>query len=539
MRPRKLLVMWLDAYEPTIGDRMISEGRLPNLARLKSSSGRFLLDHGRQKYTGLYGDHFSSGMAPEISGRWSVVEFNPRTYRVIQRSALFDPLLGRVSSSAVVFDAPYFDLRKAPQVRGVVNWGAHDPGIAAMSLPHDLRDEITTRFGPYPASEYIYAFDWPSAAKTAAAGDALAAALDQRTRIARWLFCDRFPDWDLALVVVSELHSMIEWMWHGVDPSHPLYAHKSAAAARWGVERVYEALDRFLGTLIESIPDAAVIAFSMHGMGPNNSDVPTMLLLPELLYRLQFGQSLYQPRPAWRAADGVPLLDETDHWDWAIKCCFKAPQPTAAEKLGALLHKMPKWIARKIAPARNTATEDDGRLDLSLDWMAATSYQPYWHRMRAFALPGFLNGRIRINLSGRERVGVVSPRDYESVCDELEEVLRACRDPRTGAPVVESIERCCADNPQALNPSNADLNVNWQGAPLALTHKTLGLIGPAPFRRTGGHSGGYGVCYIRSDRNAAGDGGVRSSFDVAPTILEMLGQPVPNNISGRSLLASN
>jgi len=103
---------------------------------------------------------------------------------------------------------------------------------------------------------------------------------------------------------------------------------------------------------------------------------------------------------------------------------------------------------------------------------------------------------------------------------------------------VESVEKCCSDNPQALDMSNADLNVLWRGAPLALTHKNLGLIGPAPFRRTGGHTGGQGICYIKSPGTVDGDRGIRSSFDVAPTILQMLSQPIPSNVSGRSLLSS-
>ena len=181
----------------------------------------------------------------------------------------------------------------------------------------------------------------------------------------------------------------------------------------------------------------------------------------------------------------------------------------------------------------------DGRFDSHLDWMAATLYQPYWRTMRAFALPGFLNGRIRINLVGRERHGMVQPSEYHDVCDELEELLSECRDPQTGAPVVQSIERCCSNNPQSLDVSNADITVVWRGAPLALLHKDFGLIGPAPFRRTGGHTGANGICYVKSPGSIAGDYGRRSSFDVVPTILEMLGQPIPNNISGISLINSH
>ena len=45
----------------------------------------------------------------------------------------------------------------------------------------------------------------------------------------------------------------------------------------------------------------------------------------------------------------------------------------------------------------------------------------------------------------------------DAVCREFEELIKACRDPRTGAPVVESIEKCASANPQLLNESSADL----------------------------------------------------------------------------------
>jgi predicted AlkP superfamily phosphohydrolase/phosphomutase len=532
----KLLVIGLDGYEASIGDKLMSEGRMPHLSRLKSSSSRFLLDHGKQKYSGLSWEHFATGLAPEISGRWSAVEFNPATYQVVQRSTTLAPLLGRVSTKTVVFDAPYFELRKAPQISGLVNWGAHDPGVATLSHPRDLLTETIAKFGPYPAKEHIYAFTWPSAARTRAAGEALAAALDQRTQISRWLFCERFPDWQLALVVVSELHSVIEPMWHGWDPAHPLHEHESAAPSRRGIEQVYEALDRLVGTLVNSLPDVNVVAFSMHGMGANVADVPAMLLLPELLYRRQFGRSLYEPRPQWRNLDRLPLLDETDDWHYTIKCCFNAPPPTEYGWLRSMARRLSARGMPQKPPEMAADPGDNERLDLLLDWMPAALYQPYWSKMRAFALPAFYDGRIRINLRGREHRGVVRLRKYDKVCRELEELLRTCYDPRTGASAVATVERCTPDDPLVLSNSHADLAIVWQGAPVALMHKDFGLIGPAPFRRTGGHTGGLGVCYIRCPSEAVGDRGVQSSFDMAPTILHLLGQPIPANISGRSLL---
>jgi predicted AlkP superfamily phosphohydrolase/phosphomutase len=65
-----------------------------------------------------------------------------------------------------------------------------------------------------------------------------------------------------------------------------------------------------------------------------------------------------------------------------------------------------------------------------------------WSRTRAFAIPDPFVGLIRVNLEGREPAGVVAPgAEYEQTVAELEEDLRALRDPRTGDPVIERVAR--------------------------------------------------------------------------------------------------
>jgi arylsulfatase A-like enzyme len=44
------------------------------------------------------------------------------------------------------------------------------------------------------------------------------------------------------------------------------------------------------------------------------------------------------------------------------------------------------------------------------------------------------------------------------------------------------------------------------------------------------------MAYIRSPEIEAGDRGVRSSFDVVPTLVELLGESLPAGLSGKSLL---
>ncbi len=156
--------------------------------------------------------------------------------------------------------------------------------------------------------------------------------------------------------------------------------------------------------------------------------------------------------------------------------------------------------------------------------------------MPAFCLPSFFHGRIRINLIGRESKGVVSPEDYNQTCDLLEKLLFECRDPRTGLPIITGVNRAQIDDPMQLDDSDADLVVIWQGCPNAFEHPRHGVIGPVPFRRTGGHTGTHGTALISGSGMPAGRYGVRSSHDVLPTLAELLHTSVPGQVSGRSML---
>src|SRR5262249_14006768 len=110
-------------------------------------------------------------------------------------------------------------------------------------------------------------------------------------------------------------------------------------------------------------------------------------------------------------------------------------------------------------------------------WQPAAWYQPWWPQMRAFPLPSFYDGRRRLNLRGRERDGLVAFEDYDRVCDELEQLVRDCRDPRTGLPVVRQVERPAAgSDPRALDSAQADLVVEWNACTAAFEHPAFGLV---------------------------------------------------------------
>jgi predicted AlkP superfamily phosphohydrolase/phosphomutase len=525
-RPRVLMI-GLDGFELSIAERLRAEGRLPNLARLGDGAARVLLDHGAARRTGLAWEHVSSGLSPEDAGIWSAVDFDAKRYEVRQRMAPLPPFTAMLDCRTVVFDPPYFDLTRAPGVEGLVSWGAHDPGTAPASRPDGLLDEAVARFGTYPAEQYIYGMVWQSPEATGAMGEGLVRAVELRSAVAQWLFAERLPEWQLGYLVVSEFHSVSEACWHGVDAAHPLHALPSAAPARAAVESVYEAADRMVGELAARFPDATLVLFNLHGMGANSSDTMGMVLLPELLHRHAFGSARLRV-PARAEPGGVPLIPATSDWSTEVDRAL----PLALRRKGPVRRRVDalrNFAARRGAGGRASAA--------SIDWMPAARYRRYWPRMRAFALPAYYDGQIRINLQGRESRGIVALRDYDRACDEIETLVRECRDARTGEPVVATVERAPRPDPTRSDAthaaSDADLLIVWKGAPLGIVHPRLGTIGPIPYRRTGGHTGGAGFAHVVGEGVRPGAHGLRSAFDVVPTVVDMLGGS-PTRLSGES-----
>jgi hypothetical protein len=546
MTRHKVLAIGLDGLDVTLAERLMAEGQMPALAGLKKRAARFPLDGESALRTGLPWEHVASGISPEAGGRWSPVDFDPSTYTAWQDGAHFAPWWAKTDLRVVVFDPPFVDLRRAPNTNGIVAWGSHSPGAVTGSRPAGLLAEFKKRFGDYPAAEWTYGTAWPSASRAQLMGEALSHALDVRSRAAQWLASERFPEWDFFFAVSGELHGGVEGLWHGVDAGHPLNTHPSAVASAAALLDIHRALDRMVRQLVNAAGDAAIIAFNMGGMGPNRCDIQSMVLLPELLFRHAFGHSLLTVSPAWTATPNhLPDLGEHDSWDTATASWVPEParEPGAARggALRAVARRLPEPIKRLLKGARFGAA--DGRTPNApparqeLHYMPAYRYRHHWPRMPAFAFPSFLDGRIRINLRGRERNGIVELSKYEETCRTLETLLRECRDPRTGEPMVAAIERASTANPLALTSSEADLLVVWRDVAAALEHPRLGRIGPVPLRRTGGHTRN-GIAYLAAPGVEPGEYGFRSSFDVVPTIVQLLGVSPIVRLAGKSLLSA-
>ena len=158
--------------------------------------------------------------------------------------------------------------------------------------------------------------------------------------------------------------------------------------------------------------------------------------------------------------------------------------------------------------------------------------------MKAFALPSYGDGYIRINLKGREPQGIVNQADYSDFCDELINTLKKIKNSRTGRLIVREVIRTRKHGTEEEpNLPDADLVVIWDEPPADIVeHPELGRIGPVPFRSTGGHRpGGFFLAMGENfPQNTEVKGG--KVVDLAPTFLDLLDMEKPKYFDGKSLL---
>jgi len=162
-----------------------------------------------------------------------------------------------------------------------------------------------------------------------------------------------------------------------------------------------------------------------------------------------------------------------------------------------------------------------------------------WSRTAAWGEGGYYC-RLFLNVEGREPEGVVSAADYERVRTELKERLEALGDEK-GRPigtVAHRPEELYAD-PQGIVP---DLLVYFGD----LYWRSIGQVGTdavhvfendtGPDDANHAHDGLY---ILAAGGVSPGRGGERDLRDVAPTLLELLGEAVPPELEGRSMLSGS
>jgi predicted AlkP superfamily phosphohydrolase/phosphomutase len=540
-----IVALGLDAADPVLLETWMKQGHLPNLQRLRDQ-GAYTRVEGIPHYKAeAVWTSFLTGCLPEKIGFWSMVKFNPETYHVSQATTLgydyveYPPFYALGDDFQVaVFDLPQTKLSDRVHGLQVLGWGAHAAQTPRHSQPDSLWQELNQQYGEHPAFEKDHD-DWWDVAYLERLQQGLKVGIERRVAICRELL--HRQSWDLFLTVFSETHSAGHNFWHLSQPDHPLYPYR--ATERDPMLDVFQAIDRAIGELVADLPEeTTVVIFSAHGMGRNTTDLSSIILLPEFLYRYNFPGQAAIRSPS--QATLPPVLEagrQRGYWSGVVWWNYMRARPMRRwlqRHAPPVLHPVLTQVLGS-SPADELASPWQLQAQQSeLFWHPAVWYHPLWAKMQAFALPSYSDGYIRINLQGREAQGIVAPEAYDAVCDQLTEQLHQLTHPQTGQPMVRSVWRTRQQgSDRSSKAPDADLVVSWQDAPTeAIDHPQYGRIGPVPYKRTGGHLS-QGFLLAHGAQIPPGTTLAKGrSVDLTATILALMGVPQPDYLDGRSLL---
>ena len=497
---QRVLLIGLDAADPDLVQGWAREGRLPALGRLLEQGSWARLGSPSNISTGPAWPAFYASANPARQGRFFFRQLRSGTYRIERKSAaeiatppFWCDLHAGADKRVLIVDVPKtVPHRGIPGVQ-LVGWGVHSPGHRTASSDSGLVRELRRRFGSYPVPN-CDEFPRKRTADFRRFTERLVAGARQKARLSAHLLARE--RWDLAVTVFGEPHCAGHHLWHLHDSSHP--EHDVAQALGDPLREVYEAVDAGIEHVMEAAPDADVLIFSPHGMGPNYGGSH---LLPAVLEKLDMAGDKREvtARRGRLSPDSFPLL---------------------ARRLARRLVPEPLWA------------------ELTCRLMSRSNR---WHLSRAFCIPGDFAGAIRINRIGREPRGqVAAGAEFDALCAELIRELSRLENADTGRPAVREVLRIDSLYRGPHQDDLPDLAVLWTGdAPVrGLRSPRIGCVrGDDPDRRSGeDREEGFLLAVGPSlARGHALDDGKATTLDVAPTALRLAGFPVPTSMEGRVL----
>ena len=339
--------------------------------------------------------------------------------------------------------------------------------------------------------------------------DMFLANLDQaiEKRLELWRDLTSREPWDFAMLVLNATDVVQHAMWKFMDPNHLQYDPKKAARYKDAILNVYRKIDGILAGLLESMGrDTVVWIMSDHGFGPLHHFIHVN---------------------TWLMQEGFLVVKKN------IKAQIKA----ALFRMGLSPMPIYDFLMRiGLGKLKREVVRGQGQSLMKAVFLSFDDVD--WDRTVAYSLGNI--GQVRINLIGREPHGAVSPgEEYERVMKQIMERLTKLTDPRNGQLAVDHVYRVeeVYQGPAAVEASDI----------LFLPHK-LEYFGFgeyefgdhrvfASLRR--GISGTHrmnGICLAWGAPVQPAKLQDAKLEDLTPTILYLMGLPVPAHVDGRVLM---
>jgi len=510
----KVVVIGLDGGSFRTLDPWMREGRLPHLETLIREGVRGPLASVVPPETATAWSSFLTGKNPGKHGVFGFTARDRLTGRIVPVSALartgkaFWDLLSESGKRVLVLNVP--TTYPPHPVNGVLISDFLTPrGKRDFVYPPALLEELEKRFGPYPLYMRTYFSGNLSEAHAEWFLEELHEELRSKFDILEYLM-DRFP-WDLVVFHLWGTDRVQHDLWNLIDEHHPAYDASLARKCRQRIVEYFEAVDARVGRLRQRLgEDPTLLVISDHGFGPIHKTIDLNVWL------LEQGFIRIKKSPVSRLR----------YWAWKMGLTY--------ETLVRFLLKLMRFGLRlpDLSPAETVNLVRDNRFNPLLSLKDID-----WSRTQAYSQMGM--GQIVINVEGRTAKGAVEPgQAYKRVREEIVRRLKDMRDPATGRPVGGQVYT----KEEIYHGPHLDEAPDITFLPLESNVMASALMGfttrrwiiDNPFLFGNHRMDGILIAHGRDIRKGHVFNQARL-IDVAPTVLHLLGEAVPNDMDGRVL----
>jgi predicted AlkP superfamily phosphohydrolase/phosphomutase len=505
---QRVMVIGLDGATFDLIEPWARAGHLPTLQRLMVEGAHGPVSSTIPPMTGPAWTSFMTGKNPGKHGIYDWIyrhrdsyDVSPTTARDCHEPTLWS-ILSRAGRRVCVFNVP-MTFPPTP-VNGLLISGMPAPSTRVpITYPLGLLSEIEQEVG-----EYLLYPD-PGQAYSDAGVDAFLERLYRttETRLRVLAHLRARETWDFLMLVFNGTDTVQHAMWKYMSPQHPL--HDPAKADRYGnaILKYFQYVDAALGDIVASLDDDTVLMLmSDHGFGPFHK----FIHVNNWLRQQGWLQIKHTPRARFKST----LFD-------LGLAPMKVYNLLMSLGLGALKREVVRGQGQGLLKTLFLSFDD-------VDWAHTAAY----------SLGNV--GQIRLNVRGREPIGLVAPgQEFEAVRDQIIARLWELRDPQTGEQVVQEVYR----REEVYWGDNVDQAADIVFIPTRMEYFGFGEyefgsneIIESMKRGISGTHRPNGICLlwgkpVRAGSELAG----ASLYDLAPTILHLMGEPVPAGMDGRVL----
>ncbi len=505
---KKLLFIGLDGTTFDLLDPLMREIGLPNLEGIIARGARAALETTVPPITPTAWVSLVTGKNP---GKHGILEFLlkrpgsmydlPVNQALRDSPAIWD-ILSKLDKKVIVTNMPV--TYPPTPVNGLMVSDFLTPrGKRDFTYPTDLLQEIEAKFGPYR----LYITEVYAPGNIDKVLDQLFDELEYKTKVTEYLM-ENYP-WDFYANHIWSTDRCQHELWHIWDETHPLSNKREVTKHRDRVMQFWKTVDECVGRMVKKAGNESLIMMgSDHGFGPIHKF---------LCFNI------------WLLEQGLLVLKQSAMTQFKKLLFSLGFTPELGYRVSMRLGLAKIRLAAGVT--------NRSQLFKVINKMMLSLQDVDWSKTMAYSKGNY--GQIFVNLKGREPHGWITPgAEYERTCNIIVDKLKSLVDPNTKEKLIGQIwrrENLYTGPHVETAPDISFLPADMRYKPMG----TLDLTSNKFITDVYGNSGDHRMngLYIAAGPNIKPSTRLSHAriIDVAPTMLYLMGHPIPEDMDGEVL----